>query len=84
MKLELEGVVDADGRLTLDIPIPLDPGRVRVTVDTAEVDDEEEVWRAFLAHAWRDVGNDPAEDIYTLADGKPIDPKTGEVIDETR
>jgi hypothetical protein len=69
----------------LDTPVPLKPGRVRVRLDPAEQSDEEEdVFRAMVEHSWRESLDDPAEDVYSMSDGWPIDPTTGEVADETR
>jgi len=84
---DLEGTIDPSGRLIVETPLPLRPGRVRVRVDVDEEDaaeGEEEIFRAMVAHSWADSLNDPREDLYTLADGVPIDPATGEAIDEAR
>ena len=85
--LDLEGTIDSTGRLIVDTPLPLQPGRVRVRVDlddAATPDDEETLFRALVTHSWADSLSDPREDLYTLADGVPIDPITGEAMDEAR
>jgi hypothetical protein len=78
--LELDALVDEQGRLLLDAPIPLPPGRVRITVDVSEPDDEpgDAAFRALAAGVWAESLADPGEDLYTIADGVPIDPVTGE------
>ena len=42
-------------------------------------DSEVEIFRAKVAHSWADILNDPREDLYTLADGVPIDSVTGDI-----
>jgi hypothetical protein len=72
--IEVEGAIDEQRRLQLDAPLPVaGPGRVRVLVIIPEPAEDEAAWLcaaatnpafAFLA--------DAAEDVYTLADGKPF------------
>jgi hypothetical protein len=85
--LEVHGIIDEAGRLLLDEPLPLPPGKVRVQLDVigaATALDDEADYRALVDYTWAESLNDPREDIYTENDGKPIDPMTGEVVDDAR
>lgn len=83
--IELEGQIDDAGRLVLDTPLPLPAGRVHVRVEAFETEeDDEAVYRAMVNHSWRESLENPAEDIYTIEDGWPIDPETGEIIRDAK
>jgi hypothetical protein len=73
--IELTGTVDEHQHLQLDTVVPIHgPKRVRVIVLYAATDDVGEAeWLRTAAHnpAFEDL-NDPAEDIYTVTDGKPF------------
>ena len=73
--IELTGIIDEHQRLKLDTPLPIaGPKRVRVIV-LYSLDDEweESEWlHAATNNPTFDFLNDPKEDIYTLADGKPV------------
>ncbi len=77
--IEAKGKVDRDGRLIVEEPVPLpEAANVRVIVLAPDDGDElgelgEQAWlRAATAGGGFDFLNDPAEDIYTPADGKPF------------
>ena len=78
--IETTGTIDEQQLLHLDGPLPIrGPSRVRVIVlvpEEVKYDDhdiEEQAWlRAAARHAAPDILDDPEEDIYTLADGKPF------------
>lgn len=73
--VEMTGMVDEQGQLHLDGHLPfISPQRVRVILlFPAETDIDEEEWLRAAAHNPAfDFLNDSAEDIYTLADGKPF------------
>jgi hypothetical protein len=74
--IEVTGIVNDDHQLQLDAPLPISgPKRVRVIVLYSENDewDENDWIRAAASNpAFADL-NDPAEDIYSLADGRPFD-----------
>lgn len=78
--LVLEAVIDEHGRLVLDDPIPLPPGKVRVTVDKSDGEDvnDDGDYRSLVSDMWAESLADPAEDIYTEADGVPINSVSGE------
>jgi hypothetical protein len=67
--------IDEQHRLTAAVPPTLPPGQVEVVVlvpANAE-DDAGEAWMAGIAREWEAELNDPREDIYSLADGEPVD-----------
>ena len=73
--LELTGTVDEKRQLHLDEPLPLmGPRRVRVLILVTEEQEitEDEWLRVAAANAAFDFLHNPAEDIYTLDDGKPF------------
>ncbi|MBV9791013.1 MAG: hypothetical protein JOZ51_22655 [Chloroflexi bacterium] len=73
--IELTGIVDEQQHLQLDSILPINgPKRVRVIVLYSEEDEaDESAWLRSAAHnpAFDDL-DDPTEDIYSLADGKPF------------
>jgi len=73
--IETTGIVDAQRQLRLDEPLPIpQDSRVRVIVlvpETADVSETDWVKAAAASPAFAFL-NDPAEDIYTAADGKPF------------
>lgn len=80
--IRASGSVDVQGRLHLDEPLTaVEPGRVRVLVIVAddaewageESDFNEAEWlRATASNPAFAFLDDPAEDIYTMNDGKPF------------
>lgn len=72
--IELTGTIDEKGQLHLDSPISqVGQGRVRVILlrEEAEIGDSE--WlKAAAGNPAFDFLNDPAEDIYSLNDGRPF------------
>jgi hypothetical protein len=73
--IETSGTLDAQGHIQLDSPQPqAKPSRVRIIM---LLDDEEDLglgqWESAIAtNPSFAFLNDPEEDIYTLADGKPV------------
>jgi hypothetical protein len=73
--IEIEGAIDEQRQLHLDEPLPVvGPSRVRVIILIPEPTDiDESEWqRAGASNPAFDFLKEPAEDIYTLADGKPF------------
>ena len=73
--IEVGGVIDEQQRLHLDEPLPLTgPSRVRVIILLPEPADipEGEWLRAASGSPAFDFLADPAEDLYTDADGQPF------------
>lgn len=73
--IEVTGMVDDQGQLHLDHPVPLPhSARARVILlfpEEAELTDQH--WlRASVTNPAFDFLHDPAEDIYTPGDGKPF------------
>lgn len=73
--IETTGTVDEHRQLHLDEPLPVvGPSRVRVIIlfpEEADIDERE--WlRAAARNPAFEFLRDPAEDVYTLADGKPF------------
>jgi len=73
--IEVEGLIDEQHQLQLCEPLPVtSPGRVRVIIlipDSADIEECEWLHAATVNPAF-DSLNDPAEDLYTLADGQPF------------
>ncbi len=71
--VKLSGNVDENGRLSVQVPVPICPGPVTVFVfPVSQEDDEAHIWTAGVAQEWADELGDPNQDIYTLADGEPV------------
>ncbi len=71
--VELQGEIDDQHRLHADVPQDLPVGSVRVIVLISEEDEAGPAWAAGVASEWSAELNDPAQDIYTLSDGQPLD-----------
>jgi hypothetical protein len=71
--VELQGEIDDQHRLHADVPQSLPTGSVRVIIFMPEEDEAGPAWAAGVSSAWSAELNDPAQDIYTLNDGQPID-----------
>jgi hypothetical protein len=69
------GEVDQHGRLVATVPDVIAPGPVEVFViaRAAGEDDAGQQWMAAISREWHDELADPREDIYSLADGVPVD-----------
>ena len=71
-RIEIIGTVDDQHRLSVVVTEQIKAGPVKVILEVADEDEEENIWRQGVAAIWaRDY--DPREDIYTLQDGDPID-----------
>jgi hypothetical protein len=68
------GRVDEQHRLSADVPPSVAAGPVEVTivVPSAQEDDAGPAWDG-VASQWAQELADAREDIYTLADGEPVD-----------
>jgi hypothetical protein len=69
--IELIGEIDEQHRLHADVPAEIPVGQVRVIVLPVE-DEAGSLWAQGVAAEWSAELSDPREDIYTLADGKPV------------
>jgi hypothetical protein len=73
--VEMTGTINAQRQLVLDEPLPIaGPAQVRVIILLPEEADigEMEWLRAAAANQAFDFLEEPEEDIYTLADGRPF------------
>ena len=68
--VELIGHVDEQHRLHVELPPDMQPGPVKVTLQSVSEKDEEGDWLALINHSWAKDWSDPGEDIYTLKDGQ--------------
>ena len=73
--IKVIGQIDEQHRLTAAVPPTLAPGKVEVVVLVPSKDEDEAgpAWMAGIAREWEGDLNDPREDIYSLADGEPVD-----------
>jgi hypothetical protein len=72
--IELTGSIDKQGQLHLDKPLAnMGQGRVRVLLLFNEGDLNEQDWlKTTSSNPAFEFLQDPAEDVYTIADGKPF------------
>lgn len=70
--IELTADIDDQHQLHAQVPRELPVGPVRVIVLLADEDDAGGMWAKGVAAAWSAEFSDPAEDIYTLDDGQPV------------
>ncbi len=70
--IELIGDIDEQHRLRASVPEELPAGRVRLII-LLSAEDESGVWARGVAREWADELSDSHEDLYTLADGQPVD-----------
>ena len=71
--IELIGDIDEQHRLRASVPEELPPGPVRLIVLLSEEDESGLVWSRALSREWADELSDSNQDLYTLADGQPVD-----------
>ena len=70
--IELVGDVDEQHRLHARVPAEVPAGQVRVIVFLPGEDDAGGLWADGIAAEWSAELADPREDIYSLADGQPV------------
>jgi hypothetical protein len=70
--IELIGDIDEQHRLRASVPEELPAGPVRLIVLLSEEDESGGAWARGVALEWADELND-SQDLYTLADGQPVD-----------
>ncbi len=71
--LRVVGQVDESHQLRAAMPDSVRPGQVDIVVIVPIDREDEAAWMRGVAHEWRDELSDPREEIYTLADGEPVD-----------
>jgi hypothetical protein len=73
--ISIQGHVDEQHRLSATVPGSIPPGPVTVWIAAnTQEDDAGAAWMAGIGAQWADDLGDARQDIYTLADGEPIDP----------
>lgn len=72
-RIELEGRIDQEHRLSVVLPSHVPAGKVKVVLEPLGDDETETEWSRWIAHIWGPELSDPREDIYTLDDGEPVD-----------
>jgi len=70
--IELVGDIDEQHRLRAQVPKEFPAGPVRLIVLLPDEDDAGSVWGSGIAKEWSDELSDAKQDIYTLADGQPV------------
>ena len=72
--VKVTGNVDQKQQLSVRVPSIIPPGPVTVLIVPASQEDKAgTAWMAGIAREWSDELSDPRQDIYTLADGEPVD-----------
>jgi hypothetical protein len=73
--LRLIGEIDKNGRLSATVPTSVPPGRVELVVvgRVGAEDDAGDNWASGVAREWEDELADSHQDIYSLADGAPVE-----------
>lgn len=68
------GEVNEQHQLVASVPTSILPGKVKVLVliSPSEEDDAGAEWEAGIAREWHADLADPRQDIYSLADGVPL------------
>jgi hypothetical protein len=70
--VRVTGLVDKKHHLSAEVPKSIPPGPVTVLIFPAQEDDGGGAWMAGVAEQWADELGDIRQDIYTLADGEPV------------
>jgi len=73
--IRIQGHVDEQHRLSADVPGTVPPGPVTVWIATSPQEDEAgDAWMNGVSRDWAGELADVRQDIYTTADGEPVDP----------
>ena len=67
------GEIDEHHTIRAEAPRDLPPGRVQLIVVRPDEDEAGAFWPWDLSQAWSDELGDVRQDLYTLADGQPVD-----------
>jgi hypothetical protein len=73
--IKIIGEVSQEHRLVASVPEFIPPGKVELLVLLSPMGEDEasHEWMAGVAREWHDDLADLRQDIYTLADGVPVD-----------
>ena len=74
--VSIQGHVDDQHRLSAIVPGSVPPGPVTVWIAPSTKDEDESgsAWMSGVGAQWAEELGDARQDIYTLADGEPVDP----------
>ena len=67
------GEIDEHHNIRAEAPRDLPPGRVQLIVVRPDEDEAGAFWPWDVSQAWSDELSDVRQDLYTLADGRPVD-----------
>lgn len=67
------GEIDEDHNIRGEALRDLPPGRVQLIVVRPDEDEAGAFWPWDVSQAWSDELSDVRQDLYTLADGQPVD-----------
>jgi hypothetical protein len=67
------GEIDEDHNIRAEAPPDLPPGRVQLIVVRPDEDEAGALWPWGFSQTWSDELSDVRQDLYTLADGQPVD-----------
>ena len=67
------GEIDEDHNIRAEAPLDMSPGRVQLILVRPDEDEGGAFWPWDLSQAWSDELGDVRQDLYTLADGQPVD-----------
>jgi hypothetical protein len=67
------GEIDEHHKIRAEAPQDLPPGRVHLIIVRPDEDEAGAFWPWDLSQAWSDELGDVRHDLYTLADGQPVD-----------
>ncbi len=72
--VKVTGNVDENHQLSAEVPSTIPPGPITILIiPTTQEDEAGDAWTEGVAAQWDDELSDPRQDIYTLADGEPVD-----------
>ena len=67
------GEIDEDHNIRAEAPRDLPPGRVQLILIGPDEDESGASWPWDVSQAWSDELGDVRQDLYTPADGQPVD-----------
>ena len=71
--ISIVGEIDVQHKIHAEAPRDLPPGRVLLIVVRPDEDEAAAFWPWAVSQAWSDELGDVRQDLYTLADGEPVD-----------
>ena len=71
--MSIVGKIEDDHQIRAEAPRDLPPGLVQLIVGRPDEDEVGAFWPWNVSRAWSDELGDARQDIYTPADGQPVD-----------